>query len=741
MKRHLKFLVPLNLIIILLLISGCEIPRSDDAPGDISTEIPGPVADVSPTPVVEEATPTPEAVATPPDISEISTEKIPAVVAPDATAFEPGKILVKLTEQAAIRARTAQPGPDGIIASGISSLDQMLRQIGANKVEPVVKKVVDVTGDTLETFSLRVPELGQLYTVTFSPDKPPEEVASLMAQDPTVEYAEPNYLAGMTARPVYIPVALTPNDPYFSYQWHLEAIQASAAWDSATGQGVIVAIVDTGVDFGAPDLANTNHLPGHDFVNNDEDPTDDQGHGTHVAGTIAQSTNNGVGVAGVAFNATLLPVKVLGSNGQGSYDHIIQGIIYAVDQGAQVINLSLAGRNGSQALQDAVKYAHSRGVIVVAAAGNSGGLVEFPAAYDDYVIAVGATRFDKTLAPYSNFGASIDLVAPGGDTSIDQNQDGYADGVLQQTFKTPGSGYTYLFMEGTSMASPHVTGVAALMLSRKPDATQDEIKGALMQTARSLGPREQFGAGLLQAANAVAAIGEPVEPPTDTPVSEATPTETAVIPIETPTPTDTAVIPTDTPVPIDTPTATTEPLPDTPVSEATPTPIIVAPTDTPTPLPAGELLVNGGFESDEGWVFGDTPIRGGYDPTLALNGSRSARLGATTGRDVFSFSSVWQRVTIPAEANQVILNANIYSISQDAPGTDIQYIAILNDRFRLIRTLSSELSNSQTWEPRTYDISDLRGQTIYIYFSVLNRGRTGCLSAMYVDDVSLRWGQ
>jgi serine protease len=743
MKRHLRLIVPLNLIIVLLLISGCEIPRSKNAPGDISTVIPGPAAGVSPTPVVEETPPTPEGVATPPNIPEISEEQIPAPVAPDITAFEPGKVLVKLTEQAAIRARTAQPGPDGIIASGISSLDQMFRQIGASTVEPVVKKVVDVTGDTLETFSLRVPELGQLYAVTFSSDQPPEEVANMIEQDPAVEYAEPNYLAGITGRTVYAPVALAPNDPYFPYQWHLEAIQAPAAWDSATGQGVIVALVDTGVDFGAPDLANTSHLPGHDFVNDDEDPTDDQGHGTHVAGTIAQSTNNGVGVAGVAFNATLLPVKALGSNGQGSYDHIIQGIIYAVDQGAQVINLSLAGRNGSQALQDAIEYAYSQGVIVVAAAGNSSGPVEFPAAYDDYVIAVGATRFDKTLAPYSNFGASIDLVAPGGDTSIDQNQDGYADGVLQQTFKTPGSGYTYLFMEGTSMASPHVAGVAALMLSRKPDASQAEIRGALMQTARNLGPREQFGAGLLQAANAVAAISEPVEPPTNTPVSEATPTDTPLIPTDTPvseaTPTDTPLIPTDTPVSEATPTETPLVPTETPVSEATPTPVIVAPTDTPTPLPAGELLVNGGFESDEGWVFGDTPIRGGYDTTVVLSGSRSARLGATTGRDVFSFSSVWQRVTIPAEANQVVLNANIYPFSQDAPGTDIQYIGILNDRFRLIRTLSSELNNSQTWEPRAYDISDLRGQTIYIYFSVLNRGRTGRLSAMYVDDVSLKW--
>ncbi|MBN1218655.1 MAG: S8 family serine peptidase [Anaerolineae bacterium] len=727
MKQHLKIAVLLTLIGILWLTSACELTRGPDQPADISTEIPGPAVT---TPIVAATdTPLPEEKVPPPTTSEISPEIFSASLAPDIPP-EPGTLVVKLIPQTALQARAAQVDSEGFVAAGVPSLDETLKQIGATALEPVIKVVAEGTGESLESLAQKVAaEVNQLYTVSYDPAIPPEQAAAAMAQDPSVEYAEPNYIAGITGRSVYLPAPLTPNDPYFSYQWHLQDIQAPAAWDRATGQGIIVAIIDTGVDFGAPDLANTSHLPGYDFANNDPDPTDDQGHGTHVAGTIAQSTNNGVGVAGVAFNATLLPVKALGSNGQGSYDTIIQGIIYAVDQGAKVINMSLTGSNGSQALQDGVRYASERGVVVVAAAGNGNGAVQFPAAYDDYVIAVSATRFDKTRAPYSNFGAQVDIAAPGGDTKVDQNGDGYADGILQQTFKRAGAGYSYLFFEGTSMASPHVAGVAALMLSLKPNASPAEIEAIMSQTARNIGPPDQYGAGLIQAADALAAISGPVTPPTDTP----TPTSTSVPAIDTPTPTNTPT-PTFTvtqPVPVVTPTDTPTP---------TPTPPTQPPTDTPTPipLPPGELLTNGGFETDEAWVFGDTPIRGGYDTAMVRSGSRSARLGATSGRNVFSFSSVWQQISIPAEASQVVLDAYVYPITQDECGVDIQYIAILNSNFRLIRTLSQSLSDSQTWENRTYDISDLRGQTVYIYFSVLNRGCSG-LTAMYVDDVSLRW--
>jgi serine protease len=467
---HKKFIIPLILIFSVLL-AGCEIQRSDDS-GTIGPAQPV-VRDTSeavdqPTPetVPPEGQPPPD---TPPIPADISTEQFPAPLAPAATPIE-GKVLVKLEQQAAIQARSAELGSDQVVSAGLPTLDQVLRDIGASELQPVVQEVIEATGDTLESFSTQAEEAVQLYSVTFDPTRDPVEVAELLEQDPTVEYAEPDYMAGITARPVYVPVQLEPNDPYFKYQWNFVAIQAPAAWDRSTGQGVIVAVIDTGIDFNTPDLANTQRLPGYDFANKDQDPTDDQGHGTHVAGTIAQSTNNNLGVAGVAYNAHLLPVKVLGANGQGSYEGIIQGIYFAVDQGAKVINMSLAGRAGSQALQEAVQHAHEKGVVVVAAAGNSNSAVEFPAAYDDYVIAVGSSRFDNGRAPYSNFGPQIDIVAPGGDVGIDQNGDGFADGILQQTFKpqTPGT-YTYLFFEGTSMASPHIAGVAALMLALSPN--------------------------------------------------------------------------------------------------------------------------------------------------------------------------------------------------------------------------------------------------------------------------------
>ncbi|NJN99558.1 MAG: S8 family serine peptidase [Anaerolineales bacterium] len=323
-------------------------------------------------------------------------------------------MLVKLNPQASIQARSAELGGDGIVEADIPSLDQRLREIGASNLEPVIEKVADAIPDeSLESLSVQAVETSQLYKVNFAQDQDPQEVAAKLEQDPTVEFAEPNYLAGIAVQPVSValpvdrsaprPAALTPNDPLYSFQWHLQTIQAPAAWDSSTGQQVIVGIVDTGVDFRAPDLVGTARLPGYDFVNNDNDPTDDQGHGTHVAGTIAQTTNNGVGVAGVAYNARILPVKVLGANGQGTYENIIKGIIYAVDQGAKVINLSLAGRNGSQALRDAVRYANSKGVTVAVAAGNHSGPVEFPAAYDEFVIGVGSIRFDLQRPGYQQF--------------------------------------------------------------------------------------------------------------------------------------------------------------------------------------------------------------------------------------------------------------------------------------------------------------------------------------------------
>jgi serine protease len=329
-----------------------------------------------------------------------------------------------------------------------------------------------------------------------------------------VDYAEPNY---------YAYAFWVPNDPYYSYQWDLDnsgygGIQMEQAWGIQTGSAsVVVAVVDTGVAYEnystrgkkyylAPDLANTVFVPGYDYVENDTHPNDDNSHGTHVTGTIAQSTNNSIGVAGVAFNTAIMPVKVLNKNGSGTYANVAKGIIWATDHGADVINLSLGGASPSSTLEDAVKYAYEHGVTVIAAAGNDGSSqVSYPAAYDNYVIAVGATRYDETLAYYSNYGTSLDLVAPGGDLNVDQNKDGYGDGVLQNTFNpnTKNTGdFGYWFFQGTSMAAPHVSGVAALLLAQGNAATPDEVRAALQETAKDLGVSgrdDTYGWGLVDA--------------------------------------------------------------------------------------------------------------------------------------------------------------------------------------------------------------------------------------------------
>ena len=409
-----------------------------------------------------------------------------------------------------------------------------------------------------------------------------------------VEYAEPNYIAY---------TFFTPNDPYFSYQWHFKQIGMEDAWNISNGNGVIVAVIDTGVayeNYGtyylAPDLANTAFVAGYDFVNNDTHPNDDNNHGTHVTGTVAQSTNNDLGVAGVAFGAKIMPIKVLNRFGSGTYADIAEGIRWAADNEAKVINMSLGGSATTTYLEDAVKYAYEKGVTIVAAAGNSASSTpSYPAAYDQYVISVGAVRYDKNLAPYSNYGSSIDVVAPGGDTSVDQNSDGYADGVLQQTFSGSRSNFGYYFFQGTSMASPHVAGAAALLISNGNALTPDNVRSALQSTAEDLGTSGRdntFGWGLI---NPLAALSWSVATPTPTPSPSPTPTPT---PEPSPTP--------------------------SPIPEPTPSP---TPTPTPTPSPEVEVFYDSFEISEWNGLWTEDSQNDWFRSTQrAVNGSRSAEV-------------------------------------------------------------------------------------------------------------------
>jgi serine protease len=360
--------------------------------------------------------------------------------------------------------------------------------------------------------------------------------AELKASDANIAYAEPD-------RKMY--PLLTPNDTSYGSQWDLfeatAGIRAPAAWDLSTGTGVVVAVIDTGIRPHA-DLSGQT-VAGYDMINDttvaadgnarDSDPSDpgdwtaanqcqagdpaygSSWHGTHVAGTIAAKTNNSLGVAGIAFNAKIQPIRVLGKCG-GYTSDIADGMIWASGGSvsglpanatpSRVLNLSLGGGGSCDTTsQNAINSARSRGTVVVVAAGNENqNASNSSPANCSGVIAVAATNRTGGRAYYSNFGSIVALAAPGGDVRSSSS-----NGILSTLnagTQSPGAD-NYAYYQGTSMAAPHVAGVAALMLSVKPAATPDQIKAALQSSARSFPATcSQCGSGLLDAAAAVALI-------------------------------------------------------------------------------------------------------------------------------------------------------------------------------------------------------------------------------------------
>jgi len=362
---------------------------------------------------------------------------------------------------------------DDFFDTGVSSLDSLNM-----KYSVVSQEKLFISSDNSGPLS-------NYYRLKFSND---EELMSLISDYESldfVEFAEPNYVYN---------ICKVPNDPRFSSQWGLDQsndcdIDVTEAWDIEVGSSnVVVAVVDTGVDYNHPDLAG-NCISGYDFVNNDDDPMDDHNHGTHCAGIIGAVGNNNVGISGVCWDISIMPVKCLNSHGSGTSSGVAESIIYAADNGADVISMSLGG-GYCEIMENAVDYAYSKGVVIIAAAGNSNSNTKhYPAAFNN-VISVAATNQNDNRAHFSTYGDWVDIAAPGVDILSTLRNNNYGS------------------YSGTSMACPHVAGLAGLLLSKKPSTSKEEIKTILRSTTDAVNSNKPIGTGRINAREALKIISK-----------------------------------------------------------------------------------------------------------------------------------------------------------------------------------------------------------------------------------------
>jgi subtilisin family serine protease len=402
--------------------------------------------------------------------------------------FVPGEIIVKFNDETAISSRSVKKLNEKYQVSSVENI------FGNNK---------DTTINNI--YLLKVPEESDIFSIVQD-----------YLLDANVVYAEPNYIAQ---------ICTFPNDPAFDLQWALHNtgrnggtpnsdIQASRAWDFETGdENIIITISDTGVDWDHPDLISNmwsnsdeildgndtdgngyiDDIRGWDFVNNDNNPIDDQGHGTSCAGIASADTNNNIGMAGICWNCTIMPVKGLDEYGYGTYVDLANGIVYSADNDADIISMSWSGSSSSSIMENAVDYAYSKGVVLVAAASNSHTDRKYYPAANSKVIGVAATYYNDEKMYFSNYGSWVDVAAPGYDIYTTANGDGY-----QSCFW------------GTSASTPHVSGVIGIMLSKDPTLEIEEIRTILRSTTDDVKSNQYIGTGRINIYEALQRDSTPI---------------------------------------------------------------------------------------------------------------------------------------------------------------------------------------------------------------------------------------